>query len=392
MPAGGTLWRKAREFLKPSEEGGRRHMRNVRIGCSVAAFLFLFLLPFLAWSQDRAWEQEWNKTLAAGRKEGKVVLIGSPDPVVRKELTAKFQERFGITLEYQGVRSGEAVGRVRNERQAGVYSVDAWMGGTITLATVHYAEKWIDPLKPALILPEVINPSKWKPGKLWFMDPEEKYVLRMINYASSMISLNTSLVKPEEIKSVNDLLLPRWKGKMSAYIPTLQGSGANVAGYLYANLGEEFVRKLYVEQQPAISRDFRQMADWLARGNYPVALSMREEEVERLRKEGLPIITVYDLQGIPSRSVAGIGTVALMNRAPHPNAARVFVNWIASREGLETYSRAYGTPTLRNDVDESFLSPGIIPRKGQKYFDASSWEFATSTEEKVRLRLAEMLK
>jgi len=360
-------------------------------GWGVGVFILL-VLSWPAGAQEKGWEQEWNKILAAAKKEGTVVLIGSPDPVVRKDLTEKFQERFGITLEYLGVRSGEAVGRIRNERQAGVYTVDAWMGGTITLATVHYPEKWLDPLKPALILPEVLNTSKWKTGKPWFMDPEEKYVLRLINYASSLISLNTSFVKQEEIKSVNDLLQPKWKGKISAYIPTLQGSGANIAAYLYVNLGEEFVKKLYLEQQTAISRDFRQMADWLARGTYPVALSMREEEVERLRKEGMPIITVYDLQGIPSRTVAGIGTVGLMNRAPHPNAARVFVNWIASKEGIETYSRAYGTPTLRTDVDESFLSPAIIPRKGQKYFDASSWDFATSTEDKVRLRMTELIK
>ena len=114
--------------------------------------------------------------------------------------------------------------------------------------------------------------------------------------------------------------------------------------------------------------------------------------MERLRKEGLPIVTVYDLAGIPSRAVAGIGCVALMNQAPHPNAARVFANWIASKEGLETYSRAYGAPTLRTDVDESFLPAEMIPRAGREYFDASSWEFATRTEEKVRLRLAELLK
>jgi iron(III) transport system substrate-binding protein len=207
-----------------------------------------------------------------------------------------------------------------------------------------------------------------------------------------MAAINTKVVKAEEMKSVNDLVDPKWKGRISAYIPTLQGSGANIAAYLYANLGEDFLRKVYVEQQPAISRDFRQMADWLARGNYPIALSMREEEAERLRREGLPIVTIFDLQGIPSRTVAGIGNIALMNRAPNPNAAKVFANWIASKEGLEAYSRAYGTPTTRNDVDESFLSQGIIPQRGEKYFDASSWDFATGTEEKVRLRVQEMLK
>jgi iron(III) transport system substrate-binding protein len=207
-----------------------------------------------------------------------------------------------------------------------------------------------------------------------------------------LISINTDYVKPEEIRSVHDLLHPRWKGKISTFNPTVAGGGTNIAAHLYVNLGEDYVKKLYVGQQLALSRDYRQMADWLARGTYPISLGMREEEVERLRKEGMPIVIVHDLDGVPSRVVAAIGIVALMNRAPHPNAARVFVNWIASKDGLEIYSRAYGAPTVRNDVDESFLPSAIVPRRGQSYFDASSWDFATKTEEKVRLRLTELLK
>ena len=52
----------------------------------------------------------------------------------------------------------------------------------------------------------------------------------------------------------------------------------------------------------------------------------------------------------------GDGLVALLNKAPHPNAAaRVFLNWIASKEGIGVLSQSYLYPTTRNDVDESFI-------------------------------------
>ena len=79
-----------------------------------------------------------------------------------------------------------------------------------------------------------------------------------------------------------------------------------------------------------------------------------------------------------------------MNRAPHPNAARLFVNWIASREGLELYSRTQNAVTTRLDLDQSFLSPAEIPKPGLNYFESDSWEFKLQ-EDKIRLRMKELL-
>ena len=355
-------------------------------------FVLLMSLAVPVWAQEKGWKKEWMETLAAARKEGRVVLVGSTDPTVRRELTAKFQKRFGITLEYLGVRSGEMVGRVRIERRAGAHTIDAWMSGTITAATILYPEKWLTPLKPTLVLPEVLDASKWKKGKPWFTDPRGEYVLRLNNYVSAILYLNTKYVKVKEIQSIKDLLNPKWKGKISVYNPSVQGSGSNIAAFLYMSLGEDFVKKLYVDQRPGISRNFRQVGDWLAQGKYPITIGLRERVADRVRADGIPVETIYRLRGLPERVVAGIGNIALMNRPPNPNAARVFANWITSKEGLETYSRAYGTPTLRNDVDESFLPPRIIPRPGVEYFDASGWEFGTQTQEKVRLRMKQLLR
>ena len=165
------------------------------------------------------------------------------------------------------------------------------------------------------------------------------------------------------------------------------------AAYLYAELGEEFVKKLYIDQKPAISRSSREIADWLARGTYPISLDGSQGRVKRMQDDGFPVMNIYHLPGLKSTVTAGQGVVALMNKAPHPNAARVFLNWLASKEGLEVYARAFNHPVTRNDIDElSFIVPEEIPRPGGNYFDTGSWEFTVTVKEKVILRMKELLK
>ena len=351
--------------------------------------LFLSLAPGLA--QDKGWEQKWDQWISAAKKEGKVVFAAAPDPPMRKLIPEKFTARFGIKVEYLAGRSNEMAARLRLERQAGIYSVDAVTAGVQTMATSLYAEKILDPLKPLLILPEVVDGSKWKRGQPWFIDPEAQYILRLFNTASSLFFLNTRFVQPAEMKSVKDLLKPKWQGKISVFDPTDAGTGSNTAAALYVQFGEPFLKALYVDQKPVFSRDKRQMEDWLARGTYPISFGARGEEVDRLQKEGFPIVKAAPADA-RDMVTAGSGLLAIMNRAPHPNAARVFLNWLASKEGAEVFSRAQLHATTRSDVDETFLPSDIVPQRGVEYFDSYEWEFTLSTKEKVRNILAKLLK
>jgi len=233
------------------------------------AILVLFFWPLSLWAQEK-WEKEWNQTVAAAKKEGRVVVSGPPDSPVRQNVPAKFTARFGIPVEYIGVRPSEVVARMKTERQASLYTVDVFLGAIQTMAQELYPEKMLDPVKPVLILPEVLNPSKWKRGKLWFLDPEGSYVLRLFETRYPLFYINTRLVKPEEFNSVKDLLDPKWRGKISGFDPTQQGKGIFTATQLYAQFGEEFVKQLYVDQKPGLSREDRQITDWLLRGIYPI--------------------------------------------------------------------------------------------------------------------------
>jgi iron(III) transport system substrate-binding protein len=300
--------------------------------------------------------------------------------------------RFGIAVEFLAGRSGDIAAKIRTERSAGLYSVDVFLFGPDTTAKVLYAEKMIDPLKPLLVLPEVVDPTKWRRGNLWFMDPEEKYVLRVFSRAREFFPINADHVKPQEIGSAKDLLNPKWKGKIATEDPTSTGRPAAQASLFYLLLGEEFFKKLYVDQKPGIARERRQAADWLARGTYPICLTCRTEDSDRLRKEGFKIVELFELSDMRPFVNSAPWLLTAANRAPHPNAAQVFINWLASKEGLELYSRGYSVATLRNDVDESFLDRRFIPRAGVNYFDFDDWNFTVKEGEKIRLRIREILR
>ncbi len=362
----------------------------VRGLAAFTAAAWLICTPFLAVAQGTS--QAWDNLVSAAQREGRVVVIGPPDPEVRKALPAAFKARFGVTVEYLGGRTSEQADRLRAERRAGQYTVDVTIGGIQSMATIFHHEKMLIPLLPELILPEVVDGSKWKKGGLWFCDPEGQYVLRLTNSVQSAFYINTSKVNPGELRSARDLLDPKWQGKISTQDPTVPGSGSNTAAQFYVEHGKDFVKRLYVDQKPMISRDSRQLTDWLLRGTYPIAFNADSDQIEKMRLEGLPVMEMGEMPDMRRSVSAGFGLLAVFTNAPHPAAAKLFANWLASKEGLEVWSRATQAAPTRNDIDAaSFLSPEDIPRPGVEYFDTYDWTFTMTTKEEVRLWMKELL-
>ena len=335
----------------------------------------------------------WDQLAAAARREGTVVVIGPAHTEVRRVLPAAFKARFGVNMDYLGGPGGVAAARLRKERSVGIYSADVALAASGTLTSIFYPEQMLDPLRPLLVMPDVLDKSKWKRGDLWFPDPEQTYVLRMFNSVWRLFSINTDFVKPEDMTSARDLLLnPKFKGKIATHDPSVSGVGGNVATHFYDQLGEDFVKQLYIGQQPVISRDERQLTDWMLRGTYPIVLGTDEAQAAKMRAEGFPVKEVYDLPGLTAPVTSGNGMIAVFNRAPHPNATKLLVNWLASKEGMEVYARLLNMSPTRNDIDDSsFVPPENIPRPGVEYFDAFDWEYSVVTKAKVRLYMKELL-
>jgi len=343
----------------------------------IALLAAVLLAPAVAPAQPADWQKTWEQTLAAARKEGKVVIVGSPDPTMRHEVIPAFQKRYGIQVAYIAGGSGELVSRIRVERSSGLYSVDVYMAGNDSTVNVLYPEKMIDPIRPLMILPETVDGSKWKSGKLSFIDPEQQYILRLFSTVTGAVFVNLDHVNLEELRSAEDLLHPRWKGKISTEDPTISGSGSNGAGRFYADIGPEFVKRLYVDQSPLISRDRRLLSDALARGTHPICLTCRADDVAELQKAGFRLTEIFELEGMPSRVRPGPFLLTVANKAPNPKAAQVFVNWMAGKEALEIYSRRYQQATLRTDVDEAPLDPHLVPKADKTYPDDGDFNWIT---------------
>jgi iron(III) transport system substrate-binding protein len=323
---------------------------------------------------------QWDELVQAARREGSLIVAGPPTPDVRTEVPAAFKRRYGIDIEYLGGRTGDLMTRLEAERAAGQYTVDVLITGASSLYNVGYPKKMFGALPPVMILPEATDPTKWQVGRVWYMDPEQQYILRVSNQLTLVTAVNTQYLRAEEIVSWHDLLDPKYRGKISADDPTVAGSGWNTANYLMRHLGEDYVRALYRDQQVAVSREERQLADWLARGQHPISIGLGTNEIVNLRADGFPLAVVLtNRPEAPGMVTAGFGMLAMLEPAPHPAAARLFMNWIASREGGEVYNRAQVNASVRTDVDNSWMPDFALPKPGVQYFDAYTWDWVTTT-------------
>lgn len=336
-------------------------------------------------SPASSWKVEWERTLAAAKKEGKVIVFGPPGSNARQALAEGFQKAFpDLQVEYTGATGAQTAPRILSERKAGLHSVDVHVGGTTTMLESLLPARALDPIGPALMLPEVTDPTKWWEGKLDYSDKEEKYNL-VFNVAVKVpIAINPQMVKPEEIRSYRDLLNPKWSEKIAMRDPTGAGPGLATATFWYAHprLGKEVMRDFFTKQKVALSRDDRQLLEWVVRGRYAIVVAPSELEATELKSKGVQV----ELGGAEqlkegSYLTAAFGSAALVNRAPHANAARIYINWLLSREGQTLWSQLSGYASRRLDVPKDHINPMTLPKDGIEYQPNYKEEYVRLREE-----------
>jgi iron(III) transport system substrate-binding protein len=295
---------------------------------------------------------DWDKTVELAKKEGKVVVSIPASTELRAGIEKQFEKRYGIDVEPVVGRASAIVRKMVDESKAGVRYVDLHMGGSESVVTGMLPEGILEPIEPLMILPEVKDPKQWWGGHIW-VDSAKKYIYATLAYQSESLWFNTQLMKSEEVRSFDDLLDEKLRGKIGMLDPRTPGSGASMWSYLREIKGEEYLKR-FVGQKLALSRDQRVLAEILAKGNIALVLGLTYYSYAPFLKAGLPIKPL----GTPKEGVyvsGGSGHVVVLKNAPHPNATKVFLNWFLSREGQETYIRSMRQATRRLDVDTKSL-------------------------------------
>jgi ABC-type Fe3+ transport system substrate-binding protein len=348
---------------------------------SVALFGVLIFAPAVYGQQSKApIAAEWDKLVDAARKEGKVTVSIPASAELKRQLEEQFKKRYGIEVEVFTSRGSTAVRRMADEFKAGVRHFDLHIGGSSSIVSGMLDEGIIDPIEPWLVLPEVRDAKQWWGGHLW-VDSAKRFIYMFQAYLPESIWINTELVKPNDLRSFDDLLIPKWKGKIGFLDPRTPGGGDSNWSYMWQVKGEDFLKNL-AAQDLYVGRDQRVLSESLAKGRVAIMIGNTYYSFMPFVKAGLPVKPLPTLKE-GTFGTGGSGNLAIIKAPAHPNSTKVFVNWLLGREGQEVFSRGLGQATRRLDVDTRWLREvGTIPAKDFMSVE-DFWQVENQSEEKL---------
>jgi iron(III) transport system substrate-binding protein len=304
---------------------------------------------------------DWEKIVEAGKKEGKVVASIPPSAELRKLMELTFPKRYGIGVEFVPARGGAIIRRMVDEAKSGVQYFDLHIGGTESIITGLLPENVLESVEPFFILPEVKDPKQWWGGHIW-VDNAKRYIYAFVAYQTVSLWSNPNEYTPAEFKTFDDLLNPKLQGKIGISDPRAPGSGSSMWSHMHYIKGEEYLKRL-VAQKLFVTRDLRLLAENLAKGKIAVTSGIGYSEFFPFIKAGLPVMPLP----VPKEGLyasGGYGHLTILKNPPHPNATKVFVNWLLGRDGQEIFSRGMGVGTRRLDIDTKWLKQfGVIAAK-----------------------------
>jgi iron(III) transport system substrate-binding protein len=334
-------------------------------GCGQGPAASASLQPAKPGSASASGSSDWETVVAAGKREGKVAIIGPVGDAVSNILVDPFQKQYGITVDFIALPGNAATARINQERSASQYNLDILIAGSAGSLDSLIPNKALDSIDSALILPEVKDPKNWRGGALPVLGPNHE-ILSMTPYQRGTLFYNKNLVKAEEIKSYKDLLDPKWKDKLQSDDPRRPGPGQATFTffYLHPDLGGDFIRAL-AKQNITMQNDYQQEIDIVGQGRAPLMIGGVDRLAEARIKQGAPIGIVEPGKIKEGTDVsAAAGNVSVFNKAPHPNAAKVYVNWLLTKATQEAYARTNDLVSSRADVNGDWTEPWRLPAPG----------------------------
>ena len=296
----------------------------------------------LARAQDAA-------VVTAAKKEGAVVWYsGMIVNQVLRPLSDGFERKYpGIKVQASRMPSGDAAQKIISEARAGRPQADIYDGTAVTyrLASAGLVERY---------QPE--NVAKYPANE---KDPNGDWTA--INIYVMTPAINTEMVKPADApKTLQDLLDPKWKGRMAWTTDTTASGPAGFIGAVLNEMGQEkgmeYLRKLAQQRIINVPASQRVVLDQLIGGQYPLALMTFNHHSVISGDQGAPVRWLPFSPGVELPNPAG-----LIRNAPHPNAAKLLLDYVLSDEGQQVMRKAHYIPASP-DVDAA--DPKLLPGKG----------------------------
>lgn len=285
--------------------------------------------------------------IAAAVKEGKVSHYTSDDLVQATAMAKLFEAKYpGIKFQLERTGAERVYQRIMQEYASKVYVADV-----VSSADLSFVHAWKGQDMLARYLPEeaMVGPAEAR-------DQDGFY--QTDNFTLVVPGYNTRIVKPEDApKTWTDLLDPKWKGKMAKGHPGYSGTIMNGTYALANALGWAYFEKL-AKQAVMQLQSAGDPPQRVAQGERAIMADCSENVAIRVISQGGPLGLIYPSEGVP---VVPIGT-AIMAKPANPNAARLLVHFLSSREAQQLRAD-YGSRTFHPDVK---ISAGRKPTTEMK--------------------------
>jgi ABC-type Fe3+ transport system substrate-binding protein len=327
---------------------------------------------------DTRFSEEWSALAAAAKSEGRLVASVGMVQDYQRVLDA-FGKKFGITVQALGGSGSARVSRILAERSAGKYTVDvAMLSAASTTRRLEPATALAE--IPALMMhPEVTDTSRWYLNRHWYMDSADTKTIFAFNVRASstwVFWYNTEKLTEADIASLKtpmDFLDPKWRGMMADQSWGDPGRlGDMQEAYLASDAGPTWVKRYLTEMNVAFTSDMRLEETWLVKGRNP--LKWNEGNIGNILRDlhakGLPIKDVRLPRETGVLEARGSCCITVLRNAPHPNAAKLFLNWFLSREGqteLHNIDPPRSFTSLREDVAPGNTSEDVRRVPGMTY-------------------------
>ena len=315
---------------------------------AIMRYLSLAVLSLCCFSAGAAYAASIDLVEAA-RKEGEINWFGGGSAEIDESINRGFMKKYPfIQAKKTRVQSQRLLVRFETESRAGKHTADI----------VRTTDWYIDIFKKKGLLLKYEPPERKNiPDEL--KDRDGFYT--SLYMAVHALAYNTRLVPKHELpRSYDDLLDPKWKGKMgvedAAYVWFV-----NVLKMKGEKQGIEYMRRL-ARQDVSLRASTTLLTNLVAAGEMPLAIDLYADDVERTKKAGAPLDWVAFDPMIVHTIAGGIN-----KNAPHPNAAKLYLNYLLSNEGQVTWSKASGLASLRRDVPRDHIPEILLPQEGAIY-------------------------
>ena len=315
--------------------------------------VLLLLIFCLGPAAAQDWQAEWKRTVAAAEMEGALIISAPTTHEIRNFIAARWAKDFPkIRITQTNVLGSEFIPRIKQERQAGKYLWDvafSAMTAGYELGKVGI----VDPLRPEFILPDVKDPATWGGWDAAFYDK------RHINVLSVLVQVETPFFNADRVpaakvaaQGMNILFDPAYKGRIIWHDPLTNGSGRSYALDIRERFGDEGLRRLIVDQKASFRERPSQVSEAMARGLYDIAIGgTLKATLKPYLEAGLKLdIRPFGNGPEVAHLTSGASTLYVFNKRPHPNAARVFVNWLLTKEIQSGLAQALSMSSRRVDV------------------------------------------